>query len=150
MRETRVRSLGWEHAVEKEMAAHSSILAWEIPWTEEPGRLQSMGSQRVGHDWRDLAAAAAERTMSWLWAWQSYVQFNNNLNNIKTLWLFNLYVEYIVRNAGLDEAQAGIKIARRNINNLRYADDTTLMAKSEEELKSLLMKVKEWKSWLKT
>ena len=54
-----------------------------------------------------------------------------------------------MRNAGLDEAQAGIKIARRNINNLRYADDTTLMAESEE-LKSLLMKVKEWKSWLKT
>ena len=57
--------------------------------------------------------------------------------------LFNLYAEYIVRSAGLDEAQAGIKIARRNINNLRYADDTTLMAESEEELKSLLMKVKE-------
>ena len=57
--------------------------------------------------------------------------------------LFNLYVEYIMRNAGLDEAQAGIKIAGRNISNLRYADDTTLMAKSEEELKSLLMKVKE-------
>ena len=56
--------------------------------------------------------------------------------------LFNLYAEYIMRNAGLDEAQAGIKIARRNINNLRYADDTTLMAESEEELKSL-MKVKE-------
>ena len=56
--------------------------------------------------------------------------------------LFNLYVEYIMRNAGLDEAQAGIKIAGRNINNLRYADDTTLMAESEEELKSLLMKVK--------
>ena len=55
----------------------------------------------------------------------------------------NLYAEYIIRNAGLDEAQAGIKIARRNINNLRYADDTTLMAESEEELKSLLMKVKE-------
>ena len=52
--------------------------------------------------------------------------------------LFNLYEEYIMRNAGLDEAQAGIKIARRNINNLRYADDTTLMARSEEELKSLL------------
>ena len=65
--------------------------------------------------------------------------------------LFNLHAEYIMRNAGLEEAQAGIKIARRNINNLRYADDTTLMAESEEELKSLLMKVKqEWKSWLKT
>ena len=57
--------------------------------------------------------------------------------------LFNLYAEYIIQNAGLDEAQAGIKIARRNINNLRYADDTTLMAESKEELKSLLMKVKE-------
>ena len=55
--------------------------------------------------------------------------------------LFNLYAEYIMWNAGLDEAQAGIKIARRNINNLRYADDTTLMAESEEELKSLFMKV---------
>ena len=57
--------------------------------------------------------------------------------------LFNLYAEYIMRNAGLGETQAGIKIARRNINNLRYADDTPLMAESEEELKSLLMKVKE-------
>ena len=57
--------------------------------------------------------------------------------------LFNFYAEYIMRNAGLEETQAGIKIARRNINNLRYADDTTLMTESEEELKSLLMKVKE-------
>ena len=57
--------------------------------------------------------------------------------------LFNIYAEYIVRNARLDEAQAGIKIAGRNINNLRYAEDTTFMAESEEELKSLLMKVKE-------
>ena len=65
--------------------------------------------------------------------------------------LFNFYAEYIMRNAGLEEAQARIKIARRNIDNLRYADDTTLMAESEEELKSLLMKVKEEseKSWLK-
>ena len=57
--------------------------------------------------------------------------------------LFNFYAEYIMRNSGLEEAQAGIKIAGRNINNLRYADDTTIMAESEEELKSLLMKVKE-------
>ena len=56
--------------------------------------------------------------------------------------LFNLYAEYIMRNTRLEETQAGIKIARRNINNLRYADDTTLMAESEEELKSFLMKVK--------
>ena len=57
--------------------------------------------------------------------------------------LFNFYAEYIMRNAGLEETQVGIKISRRNIDNLRYADDTTLMAESEEELKSLLMKVKE-------
>ena len=57
--------------------------------------------------------------------------------------LFNLYAKYIMQNSGLHKAQAGIKIARRNINNLRYANDTTLMAESEEELKSLLMKVKE-------
>ena len=65
--------------------------------------------------------------------------------------LFNFYAEYIMRNTGLEEAQTGIKIARRNSNNLRYADDTTLMAEIEEELKSLLMKVKEesGKSWLK-
>ena len=61
---------------------------------------------------------------------------------ILSLCLFNLHAEYIMRNTGLDEAQAGIKIAGRNVNNLRYADDTTLMAESEEELKSLLMKVK--------
>ena len=58
-------------------------------------------------------------------------------------YLFNIHAEYIMKNAGLDEAQAGIKIAGRNINNFRYADDTTLMVESEEELKSLLMKVKE-------
>ena len=60
-----------------------------------------------------------------------------------SLCLFNLYAECIIRNAGLEEAQAGIKIAGRNINKLRYADDTSVMAESEEELKSLLMKVKE-------
>ena len=74
-----------------------------------------MGLHRVGHDWSDLAAAAEAEAAA----------------------------EYIIRNARLDVAQSGIKIAKRNINNLRYADDTTLMAESEEELKSLLMKVKE-------
>ena len=66
--------------------------------------------------------------------------------------LFNLHAKYIMQNAGLDEAQAGIKIAGRSINNLRYANETTIMAENEEELKSLLMKVKEKskKSWLKT
>ena len=70
---------------------------------------------------------------------------------ISSLCLFNLYAEYTMWNAGLDETQAGITIAGRNINNLRYTDDTTLMAESEEELKSLLMKVKEesGKNWLK-
>ena len=63
--------------------------------------------------------------------------------------LFNLYAEYIMRNAGLEEAQAGVKIAGRNINNFRYADDTTLMAESEEELKSLLMKEESEKVGLK-
>ena len=65
--------------------------------------------------------------------------------------LFNSFAEYIMQNAGLDEAQTGIKIAGRNINNLRYTEDTTLMVGSEEELKSLLMEGErgEWKSWLK-
>ena len=71
---------------------------------------------------------------------------------ILSSYLFNLYAEHVMRNDGLDEAQAGIKIAGRNINNLRYADETTLMAESEEDLKSLLMKVKEesGKIWLKS
>ena len=65
--------------------------------------------------------------------------------------LFSFYAKYIMWNAGLDESQAGIKIMGRNINDLRYADDNTLLAESKEELKSLLMKVRgEWKSWLKT
>ena len=69
--------------------------------------------------------------------------------SILSFCLFNLYAEYITRNAGLEEAQAGIKITGRNINNVRYADDTTLMAELKEELKSLLMKVKEeCKTWL--
>ena len=72
---------------------------------------------------------------------------------IKTVYChpaYFIYTEYIMKNDGLDNSQAGIKTARRNINNLRYADDTTLMAESEEELKSHFMKVREWKSWLET
>ena len=70
-------------------------------------------------------------------------EFGQGIGCISSPCLFNLYVEYIMRNARLEETQAGIKIAGRNINNLRYADDTTLIAESKEELKSLLMKMKE-------
>ena len=85
------------------------------------------GSNRTGHgttDWFQIGKGVCQGCMS-------------------SPCLFNLYAEYIMRNAGLEEAQAGFKIAGRNINNLRYTDDTTLMAESEEKLKSLLMKVKE-------
>ena len=69
--------------------------------------------------------------------------WEKSMRRLYTVTLFNLYTEYITRNAGLDELQAGIKIDRTNISNIRYADDTTLMVETEEELKSLLMRVKE-------
>ena len=87
---------------------------------------------------QEAAVRTGHGTTDWFQIWKGVCQ-----GCILSPYLFNLYAEYIMRNAGLDEAQAGIKIARRNINNLRDADDTTLMAESEEELKSLLMKVKE-------
>ena len=94
-----------------------------------------LGNLYVG---QETTFRTRHETMNWFkiekGIWESY---------ILPLCLFNLYAEYIMWNPELDEAQAGIKIAGRNINNLRYADDTTLMAESEEELKSLLMKVKE-------
>ena len=74
---------------------------------------------------------------------QDWFQIGVRQGSILSLCLFNLYAEYIMRNSGLEEVKAGIKIAGRNINNLRYEDDTTSMAESKEELKSLLMKVKE-------
>ena len=82
---------------------------------------------------------------SYNWTWNNWFQIGKGVRQgcILSPCLFNFYAEYIMRNAGLEETQAGIKIAGRNISNLRYADDTTLMAESEEELKSLLMKVKE-------
>ena len=151
------------------MAPHSSTLAWKIPWTKEPGRLQSMGSLRVGHDW--ATSLSLFTFLHWRRTWQPTPVFLPGesqgwgtwrastygiaQSRTRLKWLsssiFNLYAEYILWNPRLDEAQAVIKIAGRNINNLRYADDTALMAESEEVLKSLLMKVKgEWKSWLKT
>ena len=87
---------------------------------------------------QEATARTGHRTTDWFHIGKGVPQ-----GCILSLCLFNLYAEYIMRNAGLDEAQAGIKIAGRNINNLRYAGDTTLMAEREEELKSLLMKVKE-------
>ena len=92
---------------------------------------------RILHAGQEATVRTKHGTMDWLKIEKGVRQ------SILSLCLFNFYSEYIIQNAGLDEAQAGIKIARRNINNLRYADDTTPMAESEEELKSLLMKVKE-------
>ena len=87
---------------------------------------------------QEATVRAGHRTTDWLQIGKGVRQ-----GCILSPSLFNIYAEYIMRNAELEEAQAGIKIARRNINNLRYADDTTLMAESEEKIKSLLMKVKE-------
>ena len=88
--------------------------------------------------WEGYASNFGHGTTNWF-------QIGKGVHQGCILWpcLFNLYAEYIRRNAGLEEAQTGIKIAKRNINNLRYADEPTLMAEREEELKSLLMKVKE-------
>ena len=107
--------------------------------------LKEMGiPDHLTHLLRNLYAGqeATVRTGHWPTDW---FQIGKGVHQgcILSPWLFNLHTEYIMRNAGLEAAQAGIKIARRNINNPRYADDTTLMAESEEELKSLLMKVKE-------
>ena len=131
------------------MAPHSDVLAWEIPWTEESGRLQSMEPQRVGYNHlicllRNLYAGQ-EATVRTGHGTTDWFQIGKAVHQgcILSPCLSNFYAEYIIRNAGLEETQTGIKIAERNINNLRYADDTTLMAESEEELKSLLMKVKE-------
>ena len=86
---------------------------------------------------QETAVRTGHGTTNWFQIWKEVRQ-----GCILSPCLFNFYAEYIMRNAGLEETQAGIKIAKRNINNLRYADDTTLMAESEEELKTLLMKVK--------
>ena len=105
----------------------------------------------TGQQWRDLTCllrnlyAGQEATVRTGHGTTDWFQRGKGVHQgcILSPCLFNFYAEYIMRNAGLEEAQAGIKIAGRNLNNHRYADDTTLMAESEEELKSLLMKVKE-------
>ena len=112
-----------------------SIFAWKIPWTEEPGRL-------MANSWCHTESYMTEH------AHRNSCVYSNELIGVHhgcilSPCLFNFHAEYIMRNAGLEETQAGIKIARRNINSLRYAADNTLMVESKEELKSLLMKVKE-------
>ena len=96
-------------------------------------------------DWSGWLYAAQEETVKTGHGTADWFQIGKEAHRgcISSPCLFNLFAEYIMRNAGLEEAQAGIKIAGRNINNLRYAIDTSLMAESEEELKNLLMKVKE-------
>ena len=116
--------------------------------------LQEMGiPDHLTHPLRNLYAGQ-EATVRTGHGTTEWFQIGKGIHQgcMLSLCLFSLYAEYITRNSGLEEAQAGIKIAGRNINNLRYADDTTLMAEREEDLKSLLMKVKEEseKSWLKT
>ena len=99
--------------------------------------LQSMGLQRVGHAGQEATVRTGHGTTDWFQIGKGVSQ-----GYILSPCLFNLDAEYIMGNARLEEVEAGIKIARRNMNNLRYAHDTTLMAESEEELKSFLMKVK--------
>ena len=135
------------------MATHSSILAREIPWAEEVASYSLRVGKRVGHD----LTTKQQQHIDYRVSCMTLCLFI--LGNGTTDWfkigkgvhqgfillpcLFKLYAEYIMLNAGLDEAQAGIKIAGRNINNLRHVGDTILMAESEEKLKNLLMKVKE-------
>ena len=137
MWQTQVPSLGWEDALEKAMATHSSTLAWKI--------LKEMGiPDHLTCLLRNLYADQ-EATVRTGHGTTDWFQIGKGVHQscILSPCLFNIYPEYIMRNSGLDEAQSGIKIASSNINNLRYADDTTLLAESEEELKSLLMNVKE-------
>src|SRR5574340_1229588 len=114
----------------------SRVQLLATPWTAAYQAPPSMGFSRQEY-WSGVPLPSLHGTTDWFQIGKGVCQ-----GYILSLCLFNFYAEYIMRNAGLEEAQAGIKIAGRNINNLRYADDTTLMAESEEELKSLLTKVK--------
>ena len=145
MWETSVQSLGWEDTLQKGMATHSSILAWRIPQT-----VYYNNTRFLPGGWsKDVAKTGATRWRIWF---RFRLQIGKGVCQGCILYscMFNLYAEYIVRNAGLDEAQTEIKISGRSINNLIYTDDTTLMEESKEKLKSLLIKWKRRvKSWLK-
>ena len=132
------------------MATHSSVLAWRIPetgawWAAVYGVAQSRTRLKRLSSSSSKQNAGQEATVRTGHRTRDRFQIGKGVRQgcILSPCLFNLHADYIMRNSGLEEAQAGIKIAGRNINNLRYAEDTTLMAESEEELKSLLMKVKE-------
>ena len=124
--------------------AHMLYLAWLVDHNKLRKILKELGISdhltclRNLYAGQEATVRTGHRTTDWF-------QIGKGVHQgcILSSCLFNFYAEYIMRNAGLEEAQAGIKIAGRNINNLRYADDTTLMEESEEELKSLLMKMKE-------
>ena len=116
----------------------SNVWLFVTPWTQCGKFLERWENQTHLHAGQEATVRTGQGTIDWFQIWKGVLQ-----GCILSPGLFNFYAEYIMRNAGLKETQAGIKIARRNINNFRYADDTTLMAESEEERKSLLMKVKE-------
>ena len=132
---------------------YSGLISFRMDWLDllaVQGTLKSLLQQEMGisdrltcllrnlYACQEATVRTGHGTTGWFWIGKGVRQ-----SCIVSPCLFNFYAEYIMRNAGLEETQAGIKIARRNINNLRYADDTILMAESEEELKSILMKVKE-------
>ena len=136
---TRVWTLCKED-LQKELATHFSIFAWRIPWIEDPGGLPDNITCLLRNLYAGKEATVRTRhgTTNWFQIGKVVCQCF-----ILSPCLFNLCAEYIMLNAGLDKAQAGIRIARRNINNLWYAGDNTIMAENDRELKSLLIKVKE-------
>ena len=139
--------LGWrKHKLESRFPGELSVTS-DMQTTLMAEREEELNSLlRNLHAGQEATVITGQGTTDWFQIGKGVCQ-----GCILSPCLFNLYAEYIMRNAGLEEAQAGIKIAGRNINNLRYADDTTLMAESEEELKPLdESEREEWKSWLKT
>ena len=102
MRETRVQSLGWEDPLEKEMSSHSNTVAWKIPWTEEPGRLQSMGSQRVGHDW----ATSLSRSSYPVWDSLHFLDLGGSFPFLSTLQKFSTMISSNIFSSTFSSSQA--------------------------------------------